>query len=74
MQNRNDHRPLIAYLVMVGVGLSLFIAGNVAWQHWYCGTPLTECRAFASVPCEPIIGIEAEQKKFIDEHPLEHIK
>lgn len=60
-----DNRVIVAYLVMVGVLLALFVAGNVAWQHWYCGSPIAECRAFAAIPCEPIAALEAQRSEYV---------
>lgn len=49
---------------MAGVMFGMFILGNVIWQHWYCGSPIAECRAFAAVPCEPISGLEAQRSEY----------
>lgn len=72
----DDNRVIVSYLVMVGVLLALFVTGNVAWQHWYCGTPLTECRMFAGCPCEPIDKLLAEKAEFerlAVEHPYHYV-
>lgn len=62
---RGDHTVLVTYLVMAGVMFGMFVLGNVIWQHWYCGSPITECRAFAAIPCEPISGIEAQRSEYL---------
>ena len=53
------------FLLMAAALISLFIAGNIAWQRWYCGSPLSQCRAFATIPCEPILGLEAQRSEYV---------
>lgn len=65
MRRGDDDRVIIAYLVMAGLILGLFVIGNIAWQHWHCGSPITECRAFATIPCEPIYGLEAQRSEYV---------
>lgn len=64
MRRGEDNRVIIAYLVMAGLMLGLFVIGNIAWQHWYCGSPIAECRAFAAIPCEPIAALEAKRVEY----------
>lgn len=60
----DGNRVIVAYLVMVGVFLALFLTINITIQHVYCGTPISRCKMLEMVPCEPISKIEAERAEY----------
>ena len=68
MSRKESKSIVVAAYVALSMGavvvLGLLALGNVIWQHWYCGSPITECRAFAAIPCEPISGLEAQRSEY----------
>lgn len=69
MSRQESKSIVVAAYVAISMGavvvLGMLALGNVIWQHWYCGSPITECRAFAAIPCEPIAGIEAQRSEYV---------
>ena len=45
-------------------GFILFMAINMAWQHYHCGTPWQATDLMQMQPCEPIDQITAQMEYF----------
>ncbi|WP_310599035.1 hypothetical protein [Desulfobulbus sp.] len=44
----------IRFAIIAVLIVAVFLAANIAHQHFYCKTPWNKCDPAAFVPCEPV--------------------